>query len=74
MRLLELLSMNYTGILGLPMEMGQLQNLSFLDLSRNQLQSEPEFIEKLTGLSYVNLSDNRYNPNPQNQHWGDYTE
>lgn len=74
LKLLELLSINYTGLKELPVEMGQLQNLRFLDLSRNQLLSEPEFIKDLPELPYVNLSDNRYNSSPQDQRRIDYIE
>ncbi|WP_000541501.1 leucine-rich repeat domain-containing protein, partial [Leptospira interrogans] len=51
----------------LPKEIGQLQNLQYLDLNDNQLTTLPEEIKQLQNLRELNLGDNSITSKERNR-------
>jgi len=47
-----------SSIESIPICIGDLKSLSFLNLSLNRIKSIPESINKLTNLEYMNINDN----------------
>jgi internalin A len=64
-----LLDLSKKGIKELPVEIGQLKNLTFLNLSENQLSSLPAEIGQLTNLTELVLSNNQLSELPA-EIWG----